>query len=223
MLVHGAGRQPLTQLGQAASNPQELANGGWSPLDEQNAAFMVPLIEQATACAMDFSASQLRQLFQSMLWFTLRHRLPQPRFASAAGSLAAGEPATQGLTHAAGCARRDPPAARLLCAISEHGTDDNLFSIDIALQLPGDQKLPVEVDGPDLSNTPCPGATRLRNHVDGWRRVAGDDEWDGTARARRLHTRPTWQPERTEAPGWQSIVACVLRMWPAPARHTRGP
>jgi hypothetical protein len=98
-----------------------------------------------------------RQLFQSMLWFTLRQQA-----APAALRLSCWQSALlESQQHKVSRTQLDvPDAIRLLpgCsgAISEHGTDDNLFSIDIALQLPGDQKLPVEVDGPDLSNTPCP-------------------------------------------------------------------
>jgi very-short-patch-repair endonuclease len=74
-------------------------------------------------------------------------------------------------------------------ASSEHKTDDGLFSIDIALQLPGNQKLAVEVDGPThfLSNTPTvpTGATRLRNRLleaRGWRVVSVPvTEWDRQA------------------------------------------
>jgi hypothetical protein len=62
-------------------------------------------------------------------------------------------------------------------ATSEHKTDDGLFSIDIAVQLPGNQKLAVEADGPThfLSNGQPDGATRLRNRLlqaRGWRVVS---------------------------------------------------
>ncbi|KAG1678754.1 hypothetical protein FOA52_012793 [Chlamydomonas sp. UWO 241] len=63
-------------------------------------------------------------------------------------------------------------------ASSEHLTDNGLFSIDIAVQLPGCQKLAVEMDGPTqfLSNAPTVpnGATHLRNRLleaRGWRIV----------------------------------------------------
>ncbi|KAG1655866.1 hypothetical protein FOA52_012516 [Chlamydomonas sp. UWO 241] len=74
-------------------------------------------------------------------------------------------------------------------ASSEHLTDDRVFSIDIAVQLPGGQKLAMEVHGPThfLSNAPTVpnGTTRLRTRVleaRGWRVVSVPViEWDRQA------------------------------------------
>jgi hypothetical protein len=64
-------------------------------------------------------------------------------------------------------------------ASSEHLTYDGLFSIDIAVLLPDDKLLAVEVEGPThfLSSAPTVpnGATRLRNRLleaRGWRVVS---------------------------------------------------
>ncbi|KAG1672115.1 hypothetical protein FOA52_001702 [Chlamydomonas sp. UWO 241] len=64
-------------------------------------------------------------------------------------------------------------------ATSEQATDDGLFSIDIAVQLPDGSRLAVEVDGPHhfLSNQPgwLDGVTLLRNRLlktRGWRVVS---------------------------------------------------
>ncbi|KAG1672292.1 hypothetical protein FOA52_004307 [Chlamydomonas sp. UWO 241] len=186
-------------LVQAASSqlcsftPQELANMAWAlaALDEKNAAFLGALLEQAGTCAMDFSASQLRQLFQNMLWLDAWQQVapavPPHLFAACKKAWleeVSNTTVSRTQLQVLGAIPQLPDCSD---ASSEHQTDDGLFSIDIALQLPGsDQKLAVEADGPThfLSNTPTgpTGATRLRNRLleaRGWRVVSVPvTEWD---------------------------------------------
>ncbi len=75
-------------------------------------------------------------------------------------------------------------------AMSEHLTEDGLFSMDIALLLPDGTKVAIEVDGPMhfMSNKPDvpTGATLLRNFLlesRGWRVVSIPvTQWDDVSR-----------------------------------------
>jgi hypothetical protein len=110
-------------------------------------------------------------------------------------------------------------------ATSEHLTDDGLFSIDIAVQLPGDQKLAVEVDGPThfLSNSPTVpnGATRLCKRL-------ARRERDGVGQAG-LGATPA-EPARPRLVSTPALSACMRggakREFTSPAtvvgRHPRG-
>ncbi|KAG1675688.1 hypothetical protein FOA52_002397 [Chlamydomonas sp. UWO 241] len=165
-------------------NPQNLANTAWAlaALDERGAACVGTLIEHATASAVDFTPPQLGQLFQFFLWLdTWRERTAvSPRLMAACkrawleevGNTTVSRTQLQVLD----VIRQLPGCSG---AISEHLTDDGLFSIDIAVLLPGGKLLAVEMDGPThfLSNAPTVpnGSTRLRNRLleaRGWRVVS---------------------------------------------------
>jgi hypothetical protein len=162
--------------------PQHLANMAWAlaALDERNAAFAGALIHVASA--RDFSSKEPRQLFQFILWLdTWQAGTDVPPQLLAGCKQAWLEEV--GNTSVSRTQLQVLDAIRQLpgCsgASSEHLTDDGLFSIDIALQLPGTKKLAVEVDGPShyLSNAPTVpnGATRLRTRLleaRGWRVVS---------------------------------------------------
>jgi hypothetical protein len=121
---------------------------------------------------MDFSPPQLCQLFQLFLWLDTWQpsaTVPPPLFSACmqawleqVGNTTVSRTQLQVLD----AVRQLPGCSE---ASSEHLTDDGLFSIDIAVQLRGDQKLAVEVDGPThfLSNAPSlpNGPTRLRNRL----------------------------------------------------------
>ncbi|KAG1679153.1 hypothetical protein FOA52_000508 [Chlamydomonas sp. UWO 241] len=170
---------------------QNLAKTAWAlaVLDAQNAAFVDALIRRLVTAARDFSPSAFCQLFQFMLWldtWQVATDLP-PRLLKnckqalllAVGNTTASHTQLQVLD----AVRQLPDCSG---ASSEHLTDDKLFSVDIAVQLPCGQKLAVEVDGPThfLSNVPTVpnGATRLRNRLleaRGWRVVSVPaKEWD---------------------------------------------
>jgi hypothetical protein len=75
LMVHLQRRQLPPNLG----DPNHCGSGRcgrWSPLNMAERSVHGAPIERR-ACAMDFSASQLRQLFQSMMWLGHYDRLPQ--------------------------------------------------------------------------------------------------------------------------------------------------
>jgi hypothetical protein len=179
-------------------SPQDLAKTAWAvaAIDEQNAAFVGALVFRAAAAAERFNPSQLCELLPFVLWLS-----------SSSDKWYGGAGVPPQLDAACKEAWRDqackPPASltrlQVLDAIrqlpgcfgasSGHLTDDALFTIDIAVLLPGHQLLAVEVDGPThcLVNAPTvpSGATRLRKRLleaRGWR-VASVPvaEWDRQA------------------------------------------
>jgi hypothetical protein len=98
-------------------------------------------------------------------------------------------------------------------AASEQATDDGLFSIDIAVQLPDGSRLAVEVDGPShfLSNSPgrIDGATLLRNRMleaRGWRVVS-------------VPVRTGWQPHAKR--GQQAARDYLLSLGVGPVQQLR--
>jgi hypothetical protein len=131
---------------------------------------------------MDFRAQAFRQMFQFVLWrdtWRVATAVPPRLLAACKRAWLEGV----GNTSTSRTQLQMLDAVRQLpgCsgASSEHLTDDGLFSIDIAVQLPGSQKLAVEVDGPThfLGNAPTVpnGATRLRTRLleaRGWRVVS---------------------------------------------------
>ncbi|KAG1679152.1 hypothetical protein FOA52_000507 [Chlamydomonas sp. UWO 241] len=153
---------------------QNLANSAWAlaVLDVQNATFVVALIQRVAASATDFSATELSQLFQFMLWLDTWQFAADvlPWLLTTCKQVWIEEIGNTIVSHTqlqvCDAVRQLPGCSG---AISEHLTDDGLFSIDIAVQLPGGQKLAVEVDGPThfLRNTPAVlnGATHLRNRL----------------------------------------------------------
>jgi hypothetical protein len=162
--------------------PQDLANTAWAlaSLDARNAACVGALIEHAASTKA--SPLVLRQLYQFFLWLdtwqagtAVPPRLLAPckqAWLEEVDNIVVSRRQLQVLD-----AIRDLPGCS--GATSEHLTDDGLFRIDIALQLPGVQKLAVEVDGPThfLSSAPTVpnGATRLRKRLleaRGWRVVS---------------------------------------------------
>ncbi|KAG1675396.1 hypothetical protein FOA52_012315 [Chlamydomonas sp. UWO 241] len=164
--------------------PHHLANMAWAlaTLDEQNAACVGALIEHAAASTVDFTMPELRQLFQFVLWLkTWLVAMPvlpwllaacKQTWLQKAGSTTVSHTQLQVLD-----AIRQLPGCS--GASSEHLTDNGLFSINIAVQLPGRKKLAVEVDGPThfLSTAPTMrnDATRLHNRLleaRGWRVVS---------------------------------------------------
>ncbi|KAG1672291.1 hypothetical protein FOA52_004306 [Chlamydomonas sp. UWO 241] len=176
-------------------NTQGLANLAWAfaMLDVQSAS-VCALIEHAAAFAMALTPSNLCQIYQFILWLDTWHQVAPavpPQLLAACKCVWLEEVS---ITRVSRMQLQVLDAIRQLpsCsgASSEHQTDDGLFSIDIALQLPGsDQKLAVEVDGPThfLSSAPTmpTGATRLRNRpleARGWRVVSVPvKEWDRQA------------------------------------------
>ncbi|KAG1670168.1 hypothetical protein FOA52_000880 [Chlamydomonas sp. UWO 241] len=179
------------QLG--SFNPQGLANMAWAlaALDDQNTVSVLrvdALIEHNTASAGGFTPEARRQLFQFSLWL----KTWQPSSTLPPRLLADCQRAWLGEVSKTTESRTQEQVLRVIrqlpgCsdAISEHKTDDGLFSIGIAVTLPGGQKLAVEVDGPHhfLSNRQPDGATIMRNRLleaDCWRVVSVPaTEWDG--------------------------------------------
>jgi hypothetical protein len=217
MLVHGcAGAGGHTQL--RSFNPQRaswpIRCGRW-PYDEARTQRSWCLIERATACAMDFSASQLRQLFQSMLWQRIATPGCRLGWRSAAGNGWEGQQ-HKGLTHAAGCARRDPPAASCSGAISEPGRTITSSASTLRCSCQATRSCRWRWMGRPLpqQHRPCPMARRACATDLG--RLAGVvsvpvTEWDnrqGTQAARLSNL-----GREAEAPGWQSPVACVCCMF----------
>jgi ABC-type transporter Mla MlaB component len=140
-------------------NSQALANTAWAlaALDERNTPFAKALIQQMQASV---PAPQLRQMFQFVLWLdtwqVVGTDVPSQLLEACeqAWLEEVGNPTVSPtqlqvldeIRHLPGCSG----------ATSGHLTDDGLFSIDIAVQLPGAQKLAVQVDGPThfLRNAP---------------------------------------------------------------------
>jgi hypothetical protein len=164
--------------------PQELANTAWAlaTLGHKDDAFMAAVLQQAAGMALDLNAENLKQLFMCMLWLEDQH-----------SGVAVPEQMAGACKRAWMEERHDPTPSRVQLevlavvrqlpgcsgATCEQATDDGLFSIDIAVQLPDSSRLAVEVDGPShfLNNTPSrlDGATLLRNRLleaRGWRVVS---------------------------------------------------
>jgi hypothetical protein len=162
-------------------NAQDLATTAWAlaVLDDKNAARVVmdALIERAAAPAMDFRPQDLCQMFQFSLWLntwqpsaTLPPRLLADCKQAWLEAVVQTTPSRK-QAQVLDAIRQLPGCSG---ATSEHKTDDGLFSIDIAVTLPGGRNLAVEVDGSPhfLSNGQPDGATRLRNRLleeRGWR------------------------------------------------------
>ncbi|KAG1680959.1 hypothetical protein FOA52_009918 [Chlamydomonas sp. UWO 241] len=151
-LVEAAGPQ-LSIL-----SPQDLANtaSALAKLGHSNAAFMGALLEVATPLMCSFTPKDLANL----AWALAALDEHNVTFTAALISRAGTQPDVFGeICKLPGCSS----------AISEHPTDDGMSTIDIAMQLPGNRHLAVEVDGPAhfLSNAPTVlnGATRLRNRL----------------------------------------------------------
>ncbi|KAG1669327.1 hypothetical protein FOA52_014889 [Chlamydomonas sp. UWO 241] len=164
-------------------NPQAVSNTAWAlaVLGHADSVFMATLLQQAAGMVLDLNAENLQQLFQCMLWLKDQNSgVAVPAQLAAACKTAWMEE------------RDDPQPSRVQLevlavvrqlpgcsgATSEQATDDGLFSVDIAVQLPDGSRLAVEVDGPQhfLSSPPdrLDGATLLRNRLleaRGWRVV----------------------------------------------------
>ncbi|KAG1660825.1 hypothetical protein FOA52_010250 [Chlamydomonas sp. UWO 241] len=134
-------------------NPQELANTVWAlaALDHAAGTLMSVLLQQAASMLLRFGAEELNQLFLCELWLKDQHSdVAVPALLAAACKRAWMEerddpqPSPIQLVVLA-AVRRLPGCSG---AASEQATDDGLFIIDIAVQLPDGSKLAVEVDGP---------------------------------------------------------------------------
>ena len=169
----------------ASFNAQALANTEWAlaALNERDAQdFLIALLDRVGASDVQFSIRESCQLFQAMLWLDMQPAsIPMPAHLYAAcrsAWLAQVSDTTISAAHRAvfAAVQQLPGCSN---ASLEHVTDDGLFSIDVAVVLPGGDKLAVEVDGPFhfFTNRPTvlDGATRLRNRLleaRGWRVVS---------------------------------------------------
>ncbi|KAG1673218.1 hypothetical protein FOA52_013098 [Chlamydomonas sp. UWO 241] len=165
--------------------PQALANTAWAlaVLDHADNALMAALLQQAAGMVRDLAcAENCTQLFLCMLWLKDQHSdiaVPAQLAETCKRAWMEERPQPQpsDTQHQVLAVVRQLPGCS--GATSEQATDDGLFSIDIAVQLPDGSKLAVEVDGPThfLSNAPTVpnGTTRLRNRLleaRGWRVVS---------------------------------------------------
>jgi predicted component of type VI protein secretion system len=165
-------------------NPQELSNTAWAlaVLDHADDIFMAALLQQAAGMVIPFDSQALIQIFMCMLWLKdQRSDVAAPAQLAGACKRAWMEERDDALPsrvqlEVLAVVRQLPDCSG---AASEQATDDGLFSIDIAVQLPDGSRLAVEVDGPYhfLSNSPgrLDGATLLRNRLleaRGWRVVS---------------------------------------------------
>ncbi|KAG1661634.1 hypothetical protein FOA52_007515 [Chlamydomonas sp. UWO 241] len=164
--------------------PQNLANMAWAlaALGHADDAFVAALFQQAAGMVLGLHARDMKQLFLCELWLKDQH-----------SDVAVPEQLATACKRAWLKERDDPQPSRVQLevlavvrqlpgcsgATSEQATDDGLFSIDIAVQLPDGGRLAVEVDGPShfLSSLPgrLDGATLLRNRMleaRGWRVVS---------------------------------------------------
>ncbi|KAG1661642.1 hypothetical protein FOA52_007523 [Chlamydomonas sp. UWO 241] len=160
---------------------QALTNTAWAlaALDHANNAFMAALLQQAAGVVPSFEAQQLNQLFMCELWLKDQHSdVAVPSQLAAACKEAWMEerhnPKSSDVQRQVLAVVRELPGCS--DAISEQATDDGLFNIDIAVQLPDGSRLAVEVDGPShFLNFPpdrLVGAALLRNRLlesRGWR------------------------------------------------------
>ncbi|KAG1660821.1 hypothetical protein FOA52_010246 [Chlamydomonas sp. UWO 241] len=164
--------------------PQNLANAAWAlaALDHADDAFMAALLQQAAIMVPSFDDEGLTQLFLCDLWLKDRHSdVAAPAQLAAACKMAWMEEGDNPLPsqvqlEVLAVVRQLPGCSD---ATSEQATDDGLFSINIAVQLPDGSRLAVEVDGPShfLRNPPgrLNGAALLRNRLleaRGWRVVS---------------------------------------------------
>ncbi|KAG1660814.1 hypothetical protein FOA52_010239 [Chlamydomonas sp. UWO 241] len=154
--------------------PQNLANAAWAlaALDHADDAFMAALLQQAAIMVPSFDDEGLTQLFLCDLWLKDQHSdVAVPAQLAATCKKAWMEersnpqPSSVQLEVLA-VVRQLPGCAG---ATSEQATDDRLFSIDIAVQLPDGRRLTVEVDGPShFLSSPSgrlEGAALLRNRL----------------------------------------------------------
>ncbi|KAG1672119.1 hypothetical protein FOA52_001706 [Chlamydomonas sp. UWO 241] len=165
-------------------NPQALSNTAWAlaVLGHANDALMGALLQHAAGMVLGFSAEGRRQLFLCMLWLKGQHSDVAVHAQLAAACERAwmeerDDPQSPHVQLQVLAVVRQLPGCS--GAVSEQATDDGLFNIDIAVQLPDGSRLAVEVDGPShfLSNQPgtLGGATLLRNwllEARGWRVVS---------------------------------------------------
>jgi hypothetical protein len=165
-------------------NPQELANTAWAlaTLGHVDRDFMAAVLQQAAGMVLGLGSEERKQLFQCVLWLEAQHSgVAVPAQLADACKRAWMEqrhnpiPSRVQLEVLA-VVRQLPGCSGATC---EQATDDGLFSIDIAVQLPDGSRLAVEVDGPShfLSNQPgrLDGATLLRNRMleaRGWQVVS---------------------------------------------------
>jgi hypothetical protein len=154
--------------------PQALANTVWAlaALGHADGAFMAALLQEAAGMALEFSTENLTQLFMCVLWLEEQHSdVAVPEQLAAACKRAwmeerANAQPSRVQLEVLAVVRQLPGSSG---ATSEQATEDGLFSIDIAVQLPDGSRLAVEVDGPQhfLSSPPgrLDGATLLRNRL----------------------------------------------------------
>ncbi|KAG1677590.1 hypothetical protein FOA52_014488 [Chlamydomonas sp. UWO 241] len=155
-------------------NPQNVSNTLWAlaVLGHIDDAFMAAPLQQAAGIVRDLNAEQLFQLFQCILWLEDQHSdVAVPAQLAAACKTAwmeerADARPSRTQLEVLAVVRQLPGCSG---ATSGQATDDGLFCIDIAVNLPDGSRLAVEVNGPThfLSSPPgrLNGATLLRNRL----------------------------------------------------------